>query len=432
MRADFPYAENRMKICKKGEIMDYYGFLDDQINDTLKTDLEFNLLLGASPYKFEPGVLQGFFDRYALIKEFQEITLSLFNASLNGEADPEIASLILNELPEHQGWNYHKELNLKHTPLFFRTDEVVPGKISEIQCPASLWGICDQLYHFYRDHEHIFGRCKSFSKSPSENFSDALRQYMGTEPLVHHLTDNSSIPHDMRFFIQQTRRHGIKYYTYDKGITPHNCNIVRSHDFPCLWVDNYFMERLARYRSGDLRYDLPPSILFDEKIIYIFPFWNKTKHHYPDRIRNIFPYTQIITPDGFFLDDGSGIDIENFSRLSQKQRNYYIKYAGSDLSINWGSKGVYWASTFSGIKCRRFFENIVTDYHKKRYWIIQKAFLTDDTADYITRNNEIVRINVHSKASGFYGPAGLTGILMMQRSFYKVHGNAETIVTVCQ
>ncbi|MGE0083799.1 MAG: hypothetical protein AB7S75_05200 [Desulfococcaceae bacterium] len=412
--------------------MDYYRFLDDQLNESLGTDLIFNNLLRTEPYNIDPGVLQGFFDRYALIKEFQEITLSLFNASLNGEADPEIASLILNELPDHQGWNYHKDLNLKHTPVFFRTDEVIPGKISEIQCPGSLWGICDQLYHFYKEHSHIFGECKSFSKSPSENFSDALRQYLGTEPLVHHLTDNSSIPHDMRFFIQQTRSHGIKYYTYDKGLTPHNCNIVRSHAFAGLCADNDFIERLARYKAGNLLYDLPPSILFDEKIIYIFPFWSKTRHHYSDRIRDIFPYTQLITPDVFFLDEGSGTDIENFSRLSQKHRNYYIKYAGSDLSINWGSKGVYMASTFSGVKCRRFFENIVRDYHKKRYWIIQKAFLTNDTADYITRTNEPVRTNVHSKISGFYGHSGLLGILMMQRPFYKVHGNEETIVSVCQ
>jgi len=411
---------------------EYYDFLDRQINDVLGTDLEFNILLGAEPYKLEPNVLQGFFNRYALIKEFQEITLSLFNASLNGEADPEIASLILNELPEHQGWNYHKDLNLKDTPVFFRTDEVIPGKISEIQSPASLWGICDQLYHLYKYYSSIFGDCVSFPNSLSENFSNALKQYMGTVPLVHHLTDNSSIPNDMRFFIQQTRKYGVKYYTYDKDITPYNCNFVRSHAFAGLWADNYFLERLARYKAGNLNYDLPPTILFDEKMLYMLPFWHKTRHYYSDQIRDMFPYTQLITPDGFIFEDGTRIDIESFCNLSQKQRNYYIKYAGSDLSIKWGSKGVYLASTFSGIKSRQFFENIVKDFHNKRYWIIQKAYLTDDIADYITKNNEIVHANVHSKVSGFYGPAGLMGILVMQRPFYKVHGSEETIVSICQ
>lgn len=407
----------------------YYEFLDRQLNDALGTDLEFNLLLGVKPYQLVPNVLQGFFDRYALIKQFQEITLSLFNASLNGDADPEIASLILNELPENQGWNYHKELNLKDTPLFFRTDEVVPGKICEIQCPASLWGICEQLYHFYN---HFGFENTSFNKSVSENFADMLTRYLGTPPLIHHLTDHSSIPHDVRFFIQQTRKHGLKYFTYDKGVTPYNCNFIRAHIFVGLWTENYASERLARYKAGNLKYDLPPAILFDEKMLYMLPFWHKTRHYYSEQIRDMFPYTQLITPDGFALEDGSKVDMESFCRLSQKQRDYYIKYASSDFLIKWGSKGVYLASTFSGVKCRDFFENIMKDYHKKRYWIIQKSYLADDVADYITRNGETIRANVHSKISGFYGPAGLMGILMMQRPFYKVHGNEETIVSICQ
>jgi len=409
--------------------MDYYRFLDDQINEVLKTDLIFNNLLGAEPYKLEPDVLRGFFDRYALIKEFQEITLALFNASLNGEADPEIASLVLNELPDHQGWNYHKDLNLKHTPVFFRTDEVIPGKICEIQCPASAWGIYEQLYHFYKQ----FGfEITSFHKSLSENFSDALRQYIGVTPMIHHLTDNSSIPHDMRFFIQQTRRHGIKYYTYDKGVTPYNCNIVRAHDFAGIWVDNYFLERLARYKAGTMSYDLPPVILFDEKVICSFPFWHKTSQYYSDNIRELFPYTQIITPEGFALEDGTKISTEDFCKRSQKHRNYYIKYAGSDLSINWGSKGVYFAGSFSGIKCKELFDNIIKKYNKKRYWIIQKGYRMKEKTCYISRDNGIIKPEVYSKYSGFYGPNGLMGILVMQLAFHKVHGTEETIVSICK
>ncbi len=409
--------------------MNYYRFLDDQINEVLGTDLEFNNLLGAEPYKLAPDALQEFFDRYALIKEFQEITLSLFNASLNGEADPEIASLVLNELPEHQGWNYHKELNLKHTPVFFRTDEVIPGKICEMQCPASAWGIYEQLYHFYK---HFGFEISSFPKSLSENFSDALTQYMETPPLIHHLTDNSSIPHDMRFFIQQTRKHGLKYYSYDKGITPYNCNFIRSHAFAGLLADNYALDRLEGYKTGKLNYDLPPSILFDEKVIYSFPFWHKTSQYYSDNIRDIFPYAQIITPEGFTLEDGTEVSIEDFCRRSQKQRNYYIKYAGSDLSFNWGSKGVYFAGSFSGIKCKELLDGIMKKYNKKQYWVIQRGYRIKENTCYISRDNDIKKPDVYSKFSGFYGPNGLMGILVMQLAFHKVHGTEQTIVSICK
>ena len=65
----------------------------------------------------------------------------MFNASLNAEADPEIAGLVIDKLPEHHGWNYHKNLKLEDTTVFFRTDEVTPRKITEIQSPGSLWGL---------------------------------------------------------------------------------------------------------------------------------------------------------------------------------------------------------------------------------------------------------------------------------------------------
>lgn len=413
-------------------MLGYYEFLDQQLNDALKTNLEFDLLLSTKLYKFDPSVVQGFFDRYSLIKEFQEITLSLFNASLNGDEDPEIASLVFGDLPENQAWDHHKELNLRHTPAFFRTDEVVPGKISEVQCPASLWGVCDQLFDFFKTHSKDFGKCTCFSKSPAENFSESLKKFLPSEPKVHHLMDNSSVPHDMRYFIQKTRNFGIRYFSYDKDVTPYSCNLVRSHDFAQIYADNFFRERLEKYQNDSIQYDLPPSILFDVKIIYFFPFWEKTRKYYPDKIREIFPFTQLVQPNGFFLEDGSKVDTDTFSSLSAKNRGYYIKYAGSDLSLNWGSKGVFRASAFSGSKCREFLHDILKGYPNKRYWVIQKAYFKEDRATYFTRKYEIEHAKVHSKVSGFYGPSGLNGILMMQRPFYKVHGSKDTIVSICQ
>jgi len=123
--------------------------------------------------------------------------------------------------------------------------------------------------------------------------------------------------------------------------------------------------------------------------------------------------------------------MEEFCRLSQKRRGYYIKYAGSDISLNWGSKGVYFDGSLSGVKCREILNDIVRGYSTKKYWIIQKGYLADDRAQFITRNNEMMDTRTHSKFSGFYGPNGLSGILVMQRLFYKVHGTKDTVVSIC-
>ena len=111
-----------------------YLLLDHQINTVLNAYVGFNNLMACTPYQLTPNHLQSLMNRYRVVKEFQESTLALFKASLTGDADPEVARLILDELPPNQGFAYHRGLSERQlrTPVFFRTDEVAPGKLSEI------------------------------------------------------------------------------------------------------------------------------------------------------------------------------------------------------------------------------------------------------------------------------------------------------------
>jgi hypothetical protein len=415
----------------------YYSYLDSQVNDLLNIDIGFNNILGANLYCLDPSVLGSFFKRYCLIKEFQEVTLSLFNASLRHEFDPEVASLVINELPDHMGWDYHRHLSedsiqQPKTPVYFRTDEVADRKIIEIQCPGSTWGLYDQLYDFFTDHASSFGRISNFRRNLSENFATSLTKHLGKEPIIHHLMDNASIPHCVKFFVQKTRKQRVKYFGYDKDITPYVCNFIRGHDFPGLFCENFAKKRISAWTKGLLEYDLPPSILFEEKIATVFPFWSKSSQYYRDEIREMFPHTQLITPQGFCLEDGTWTSIDQFCRRSQKQRNYYVKYAGSDLDLNWGSKGVHFLSMYSRVKCEELFGEILKGHHLRKYWIIQKAHHVNDRAGYFTRDGELLEADLHVKFSGFYGPDGLMGILVMLRPFSKVHGAMNTVLTVCQ
>ncbi|HAO21200.1 MAG TPA: hypothetical protein DCQ37_12430, partial [Desulfobacteraceae bacterium] len=88
--------------------------------------------------------------------------------------------------------------------------------------------------------------------------------------------------------------------------------------------------------------------------------------------------------------------------------------------------------SFSGIKCKEFLDNIINQYHTKRYWTIQKGYRIEEPVRYISRDNDIKDSKAYSKFSGFYGPSGLMGILVMQLAFHKVHGTEETIVSICK
>jgi hypothetical protein len=116
--------------------------------------------------------------------------------------------------------------------------------------------------------------------------------------------------------------------------------------------------------------------------------------------------------------------------LPRNRRDYYIKYAGSDLALNWGSKGVFFGGSLSKTKGREVFDMIRQDFASRRYWILQKGCSVTGEAEFINRDNELESADVHSKFSGFYGPTGLLGILVMQRPFYKVHGSDDTIVSI--
>lgn len=359
--------------------MKFYKYLDHNINDCLNADIDFSCLISSGMHKMKSDDIDLFFSRYSLIKEYQKICLDLFKASLSRDFDPELAELVLNELPAGQGWNFHNNLTTDklQTPVFFRTDEVIPGKISEIQCPGSAWGLYEQIYQFVEEFKKDFGTCSTFSTGLAHNF-------------------------------------------------------IRAHAFAGLLSDNHFKRRIKEYDRGELFYDLPPSILFDEKIPLIFPFWEKTGSYFSDAVREIFPYTQLIRPEGFTLEDGTNITLEDFIDLPRSQRNYYIKYAGSELALNWGSKGVYYAATLSMPQRKQLIKKLIKDFTLKKYWIIQKGYSQKEQVSFITRDNKKEKTRAYSKFSGFYGPQGLMGILVMQRSFNKVHGSDDTIVSIVQ
>jgi hypothetical protein len=303
---------------------DLYRQLDDDINTRLGIDLGFTALVRTTSYPMDEATVNSFRDRYATIKRFQEITLAIFNASLRGEADPEIAQAVLGDVPAQLGRDYHRQLTERQhrTPTFFRTDEPVTGKLSEIQCPGSGWCLAEEILTLYRNNRSTFGPAQHFGESLASTFAETLRRQIGQSPVVHHLADNASRPHGARYFMQRPREHGIKYFSYDRDISPQDCNFVRSHDFITLPHHNFFVERMERCEKGTLSFDLSPSALFDGKIILAWPFWQKTRQFYDDQIRAVLPFTNVIQADGLELPGGKRVTLEQFSEIPRAQRNF--------------------------------------------------------------------------------------------------------------
>jgi hypothetical protein len=246
---------------------------------------------------------------------------------------------------------------------------------------------------------------------------------------VHHLLDNSSHPAGERFFIQRARR-GARYFGFDTGIRQPQCNFVRAHDFLALLSENFAAERIERLIAGDSVYDLPPVALFDQKLLLAFPFWKETREHFTDDVRALFPYTTVLTPGGLTLQDGGWVTIEQFAALSRRERAFFLKYAGSDVGRNWGSRAVFHMGKLSRRACEERLRDALERYDLGERWILQAECDSEEGVSFITRAGGFETARGHSKHSFFYGPTGPLGKLLMFEEFYKVHGSSDTVTTI--
>lgn len=409
----------------------WYRFIDEDIEVRTLAKVGFTNLVATQPYQMDDRTLEGYRSRYVLLKQFQEISRDVFMASIRGEADPAIADTVIAGQPPCRGREYHLKLTEKQLqlPVFFRTDEAEPGVIVEMQCFGSGWEIADQIRDIYRAFPDHFGTPTRFSQNLAHRISQSLRDYLGKEPIVHHLLNNASRPHGGRYLIQRCREEGLKYFSWD-DVHWKDCNFIRGHEFFDLRYNGFFEQWMEACEEGGLWFDHPPTPLYDAKTIIAWPFWSKTREYYSDEIRSLFPYTDIVTPEGFNLADGTWVSLDDYCQTDKKKRTYYVKFAAIDPTLNWGSRAVYYTGSLSGVMCRQMFDRILADYQMGHRWVIQEARTYPESSTAINRDGEEITVDAYTKLSGFYSPQGLEGILAMQERSRKVHGSVKTIVSI--
>jgi hypothetical protein len=97
------------------------------------------------------------------------------------------------------------------------------------------------------------------------------------------------------------------------------------------------------------------------------------------------------------------------------------------MSRNWGAVAVYNLAKLSHRACLELLKRAVG---APEHWVMQRACTQTCEVEYVQRDLNVARLEVHPKYSCFYGPSGLLGVLAMYETFYKVHGGTETITTV--
>jgi hypothetical protein len=404
--------------------MDVYRWADSLINACPRYETGFTQLLAATYYRVSPAVRRLYDSRLVFIRSFQQTALDIFRAALNNELDPAVFHWLMNETQESLAISYHRTLEDRHftLPVFFRTDEVRPGRINEINCPAARWGELQLAF----DHAVRMGY-RAGDVSPADQYAAQLADLLHETPVVHHFLDKSTAPGSWRYFIEKTRPR-VRYWGIDRGVRTADCNLIRYQAFVDVLGDGALRARLSKVGQG-VTFDFPPYMLFDQKATLVLPFWSMTREWFADDVRGLFPFTTPLLPVGIELPDGTCISIEDFSRWSRSRRSYYLKYAGADWTVNYGSKAVYRLSNMSSNACLDFLRRCLRQYQRGQIWLLQEEETQDDRIEYLTRDGELHADRLRANFGGFYGPGGCLGVLAMHSRRNKVHGREDTVIS---
>lgn len=407
---------------------DTYDTLDRMLQDRTRLDVGFGMLVAQKPIPVSHAISEIYGSRYERIKKLFDRFIAVLRDALDGELAPVVLDFLLGDSLPHAGREHHNQLlrECPSTPVFFRTDDPVAGRACEIQCPGSTWGEYALLEDFYGSQD-LYDR-ERISERFASDLDDVLK---GRSPVVHHLLDNSSMPGTMVYFLQQSRPH-VRYAGYDRGVMPRDCNFVRSHSVYGLMAENHFSERLSAASRGELVFDLPPNLLFDSKAPLALPFWSQTRHYFTEQDRLLICRAVPVLPDGIEIEEGHQITIDDFAALPRSQRRYYLKYAGADVALNWGSRAVYRLSNDGHTACRTRLRQAVDDFTKGRPWVVQAEEASKEVVTYFPREGGVRSERKHVGLRAFHGPSGLLGLMTLYRDHYKVHGQDDTIAAICE
>lgn len=358
------------------------------------------------------------------IQTFFSIVSSIGKEALMKD-DKLVKRILFSESPIGMTVDYHSQLPdcCWKMPIMFRTDESVSGKIYEIQAPGSGWG---DLFLYSKCFQKLGYQIPSYLLHFPEYYAQNIIYATKHEhPKVFHMTDAASVPYSARYLMAITDR--IEYWGTNENVSMRNVDCSISHSVISTVSANYFHDYLDRAAKGDFTFAIQPNLIFDEKAIYVLPFYRYTRECFPDSVRALFPYTTFLEGNGFYDQNDNFISIANFIERKPADRRYYLKYGGPDTNRNWGSKAVF---RLSGNDCSYLLTKAAKLAEEGEVWLIQEDCSSNFDCEEFPPDFHDLHTNkkMNVKLSSFYGIQTFFGIKIMARHHFKVHGQKDTYV----
>lgn len=361
-----------------------------------------------------------------LISEFLDIIVRIAQEALEND-NKELLDILFSESIAGMDLEYHRKLpkGCWKKPVLYRTDQSLSGKIYEIQMPGSGWG---DLVLIAKALERNGCQLPCSAKQFTEKYSNTIvRATQKETPRVFHMLDAASEPAGMRYLFTQTRPR-LQYWGIDSEVRMHEIDFITAHSAASLTTSNYFKSYISMLKEEKIVFGIQPNLLFDQKAIYLLPFDRRTRSEFRDEIRGIFPFTTVVEEGGFFDEKDNFVDLVEFANRRKSQKRYFLKYGGTDLSRNWGSRSVFRLDSMSKRECANLLSKVSGLAKKGEVWLIQEDVSRCMGINISDDIKKILKEKMHMKISAFYGGDSVLGVKVMARKHFKVHGNTDTLV----
>lgn len=393
-----------------------YAALDSLMTANTGSDIGIRVLVSPVEFDLPPQTMPPD-DVSATVRSYQEVLVRLWQSDSLPAA---ITASPTWSAPVPKGeWANIDPKRL--IPLFVRTDESVDGTIYEVQCPGSWWGSCDAL-------ERVISTGRN---ALAARFATDLHNVFPEGAHILHLFESSTSPHENHYFANQVRRTGLgfRYWGLDPEVDKDGCDFVRAHSYSSLVAEDMFRVRLGHLATGEVRFDLPPIPVFDQKAAMALPFDPDYMHHFEDNHRAAFPYTARVQRNGAILETGERVAIDELLRRPAPERAYVLKYAGLDSTRNWGARGVFALGTLRDQRAAKVLAMLARDIARNEPWILQAEVRSSGEvlAEEADGSTQARRANL--KINHFHGPTRSLGKLL-QASKGSVHWNEETVISL--
>ncbi|MFH1126386.1 MAG: hypothetical protein V1703_04620 [Candidatus Altiarchaeota archaeon] len=396
---------------------------------------DYSLLIGPpfmiSQREFER--LQGFGRLYAqLFNTVNRLYLDSVKQLKQPGKRSTVLKLLEGGLDDRAVWYQHRLYEGKpvRLPVFMRADMLSLDRTVELNIPGSGLGWMDSM------DGYAPGR-RNFGCGLARGWAEGLKRLTGKErPRVALPLYSEDVRNELNHFAGALSAMGVETLVYGRDLPdPAKVDVIVRFSMNYMTSRPGWNEIWDAYMAGKLEIEPPPTSIYDTKIPFYLPFFSETRSAFPDAMRELFPRTWLVEPEGKIPLIIGGVekevDVERIPDLPGKERELVIKYAGSKSALGGGGRAVFQLDG-SREGARKLIQQALRDLRlEEDPWVIQERLKKYFDVEYLTPEGGLSTARMHARIMPYYrlqeGQVVVDGGSVLFSENWKVHGAHKSV-----